>query len=103
VTPILFDEPRSRLYLGCAGTTAWRTAASCVSTPRHSPRMDVAPGKTRLGGDVMDIVFKGRRAGVRHRQRCRVHTAVDPLVARGPAGGWTRSTSAGRLSLADAE
>jgi hypothetical protein len=102
VTPFVFDQPRTRLYLGCAGHYGSPDGGIVRIDPAGLVADGVAAVEDSLGGDVLDIAFK---------DDARAYAIVsDPafntqLVRWSPVTGRRLDTlySPGGFSLADAE
>jgi DNA-binding beta-propeller fold protein YncE len=58
VTPFAFDEPRTRLYLGCAGRYGQPDGGIVRLDPALLAADGVAAVEDSLGGDVLDIAFR---------------------------------------------
>ena len=102
VTPFVFDAPRTRLYLGCAGRYGVQDGGIVRVDPASLTADGVAAPEDSLGGDVLDIAFA---------DDARAYAIVsDPsfntqLVRWSPVTGRRLDTlySPGGFSLADAE
>jgi DNA-binding beta-propeller fold protein YncE len=102
VTPFVFDAPRTRLYIGCAGSYGVNDGGIVRVDPASLTADGVAAPEDSLGGDVLDIAFA---------DDSRAYAIVsDPafntsLVRWSPVTGRRLDTlySPGGFSLADAE
>ena len=102
VTPFVFDEPRTRLYLGCAGRYGEPDGGIVRLDPAALVADGVAAREDSLGGDVLDIAW---------HDDARAYAIVsDPafntqLIRWSPVTGRRLDTlySPGGFSLADAE
>jgi DNA-binding beta-propeller fold protein YncE len=57
VTPFVFDQPRTRLYLGCAGFYGALDGGIVRVDPANLVADGVAAPEDSLGGDVLDLAF----------------------------------------------
>ena len=102
VTPFVFDEPRTRLYLGCAGRYGV-VDGGIVRVDPVSLRADgVAAEEDSLGGDVLDLAW--------HDDQRAYAIVSDPLfntelIRWSPSSGRRVATlyQPGGFSLSDAE
>jgi len=102
VTPFVFDEPRTRLYLGCAGHYGELDGGIVRVDPAGLVADGVIAREDSLGGDVLDIAWRDDQ---------RAYAIVsDPLfntslIRWSPADGRRLETlyAPGGFSLADAE
>src|SRR5262249_4785458 len=102
VTPFVFDEPRTRLYLGCVGHYGRVDGGIVRVDPAGLVADGVVAGEDSLGGDILDIAF---------RDDARAYAIVsDPafnttLIRWSPVTGQRLDTldSPGGFSLADCE
>jgi DNA-binding beta-propeller fold protein YncE len=102
VTPFVFDEPRSRLYLGCAGHYG-SPDGGIVRIDAALLRADgVAAVEDSLGGDVLDIAVKDDARAYAIVSDAAFNTQ---LIRWSPVSGRRLETlySPGGFSLADAE
>jgi len=102
VTPFAFDEPRTRLYLGCAGHYGAPDGGIVRLDPAGLVADGVAAPEDSLGGDVLDITF---------RDDARAYAIVSDAAFNTQLIRWSPVTgrkldslySPGGFSLADAE
>jgi DNA-binding beta-propeller fold protein YncE len=102
VTPFVFDEPRTRLYLGCVGRYGLADGGIVRVDPVALRADGVVAGEAALGGDVLDLAWfdDGRAYAI----------VSDPssntqLIRWSPVTGQREDTlyQPGGFSLADAE
>jgi DNA-binding beta-propeller fold protein YncE len=102
VTPFVFDEPRTRLYLGCVGFYGALDGGIVRVDPVALVADGVAAPEDSLGGDVLDLAW---------RDDARAYAIVSDasfntkLIHWSPTTGRKTGTlySPGGFSLADAE
>ena len=102
VTPFVFDEPRTRLYLGCAGRYGVADGGIVRVNPVSLRADGVAASEDSLGGDVLDLAW--------HDDERAYAIVSDPafntqLIRWSPSTGRRVATlyAPGGFSLADAE
>lgn len=59
VTPFVFDQPRTRLYLGCAGFYGALDGGIVSIDPANLVADGIAAPEDSLGGDVLDLAWGG--------------------------------------------
>jgi hypothetical protein len=102
VTPFVFDAPRTRLYLGCAGRYGVPDGGIVRVDPASLVADGVAAPEDSLGGDVLDIAFADDARAYAIVSDAAFNTS---LVRWSPVTGRRLDTlySPGGFSLADAE
>jgi DNA-binding beta-propeller fold protein YncE len=102
VTPFVFDEPRTRLYLGCVGQYGALDGGIVRVDPAGLVADGVVCDETALGADVLDIAWHDDARAYAIVSDASFNTA---LVRWSPVTGQRLETlySPGGFSLADAE
>ena len=102
VTPFVFDAPRSRLYLGCAGSYGVPDGGIVRVDPASLTADGVAAVEDSLGGDVLDIALRDDARAYAIVSDASFNTS---LVRWSPVTGRRLETlyAPGGFSLADAE
>lgn len=102
VTPFVFDQPRTRLYLGCAGSYGELDGGIVRIDPAHLVADGVAAPEDSLGGDVLDLAWGGEAKAYAIVSDAAFNTK---LIHWSPVTGRRTGTlyAPGGFSLADAE
>jgi hypothetical protein len=102
VTPFVFDAPRTRLYLGCAGHYGQPDGGIVRLDPAALVADGVAAVEDSLGGDVLDIAFRDDARAYAIVSDAAFNTS---LIRWSPVTGRRLDTlySPGGFSLADVE
>jgi DNA-binding beta-propeller fold protein YncE len=102
VTPFVFDEPRTRLYLGCAGFYGSPDGGIVRVDPVNLVADGVAASEDSLGGDVLDLAWHDETRAYAITSDASFNTK---LIHWSPATGRRTGTlySPGGFSLSDTE
>jgi len=102
VTPFVFDEPRTRLYLGCVGRYGQLDGGIVAVDPANLVAAGVVAREDSLAGDVLDLAWHSETRAFAIVSDASFNTQ---LIRWSPVSGDREATlyAPGGFSLADAE